>query len=95
MSNVGRHESLIREAIALLDANGHRIAASDLRRELAAAASAPTLAARRRRLERVQPPSVWFGGAVELHGALRHFRTAAQRLAQEQYRQVTAVLQAS
>ena len=42
-----------------------------------------------RRLVRDEVPN------LRLQTLARHFRTAAQRLAQEQYRQVTAVLQAS
>ena len=102
MTDLRDVETLLRDAIALLEANGFPLAAESLRDNLRAIRLAPTAGARRRRIfqlrdlfEGTGPASdVFFCSSSAKGTGLRLARSEAQRRDQERYRRTLGAIQA-
>lgn len=102
MTDLRHVETLLKDAIALLEANGFPLAAESLRDNLRAIHLAPTAGARRRRIfqlrdlfEGTGPASdVFFCSSAAGEAGIRFGRSEEQRRDQERYRRTLGAIQA-
>ena len=102
MHDLRNVESLLEDAIELLEENGFPLAAESLRDNLRAISGAPTAGARRRRVFQLRDLfdglgstlDVFFCDADQGPGGLRFRQTDAQRRRQERYRTTLEAIQA-
>ena len=95
-------ESLLEDAIELLEENGFPLAAENLRDNLRAISGAPTAGARRRRVFQLRDLfdgigsglDVFFCDADQGPGGVRFRQTAEHRRGQERYRRTLEAIQA-
>ena len=101
MAEAGHVETLLKDAIALLEDNGFPLAAENLRDNLRAIRTAPTAGARRRRLFQLRDLLEGMGSTLDVFfctpdqgpAGLRFRRTETNRRDQERYRRTLESIQ--